>query len=130
MVYIKRDKLRRCFQLILEKKYSDARNLLNPSSNDQGSDPNPGIKFAIEGIINFVNDKPKEGFLEDIDRLKKLRQFLKSKISSIWTEDFDKEYFGTWLYFLIFLLRRLNSKVDVNSVVDNPCKEPESYEAT
>ena len=130
MVDIKRDKIRKCFQLILEKRYFDARDLLKPSNTYQDSDVNIGIKFAVEGIINFLNDKSKEGCLEDIDRIKKLRQSFRSKISPIWNDDFDREYFGAWIDFLNFLLKQLKSKANVNSIVNDPCKEPEGYEAT
>ncbi|MCP8317412.1 MAG: hypothetical protein H3Z51_11245 [archaeon] len=112
MVDIKRDKIRRCFQLIIEKRYSDARDLLKPSDNYQGSDLSPGKKFAIEGIIAFLNDKSKEGYLKDIDHLKKLRRFFKSKISSIWSDDFDREYFEIWIDFINFLQRQFKSKVN------------------
>ncbi|MCP8307072.1 MAG: hypothetical protein H3Z53_09090 [archaeon] len=130
MVDMKRDKIRRCFRLILEKRYSDARNLLKPSDTYQGFDINPGIKFAIEGIIDFLNDKSKEEYLKDVDHLKKLRQYFKSRLSFIRSDDFDREYFETWIDFIKFLLKQLKSKGDVNSVIDNPCKEPKSYEAT
>jgi hypothetical protein len=130
MVGIKRDKIRRCFQLILEKRYSDARNLLKPSETYQDSSVSPGVRFAIEGIINFFNDKSKEEYLKDVDRLRKLRLSFKSKISAMQNDDFDRDYFETWIGFLNLLLRQLKSKGNVDSVVDDPREEPEGYEAT
>lgn len=129
MVDMGRDKIRRCFQLILEKKYSDARNLLKPTNNHPGLDINPGIKFAIEGIIDFLTNESKEKQLRDIDHLKRLRQFFKRKSSSSWSDDFDREYFETWIGFLNFLQRQLKSRGETDSIIDNPSKEPESYEA-
>ncbi|MEM3538434.1 MAG: hypothetical protein QXM29_01475 [Nitrososphaerales archaeon] len=128
MVDIKKDKIRKCFQLILEKKYSDAKNLLKSNSN-QGSDINPGIKFAIEGIIDFLSDESKERYLKDTDHLKRLYQSFKHRISFVWSDNFDKEYFKTWIGFLNFL-KKSKLKSDANSIVDNPSKEPESNEAT
>ena len=130
MVDIKRDKIRRCFQLILGKRYSDARDLLKPSEAYQDSNVSPGVRFAIEGIINFFNDKSKEEYLKDIDRLRKLRLSFKSKILSMQNDDFDREYFETLIGFLNFLLKQLKSKGNVNSIVDDPREKPEGYEAT
>jgi hypothetical protein len=130
MVDIVRDKIRRCFQLILEKRYSDARNLLKPLDTYHGSDTNPSIKFAIEGMIDFLNDESKREYLKDVDHLKKLRQFFKSRLSPTWSDDFDREYFKTWIDFINFLQRQFKSKGEANSIIDDPCKEPESYEAT
>jgi len=110
MVDIERDKIGRCFQLILEKRFSDARDLLKPSDTYQDSNVSPGVRFAIEGIINFFNDKSNEEYLKDIDRLRKLRLSFKSKISSMQNDDFDNDYFETWIGFLNFLLRQLKSK--------------------
>jgi hypothetical protein len=127
MVNIERDKMKKCFQLILEKKFSDARNLFK-SDDYQGSDINSGIKFAIEGIIDFLNDESKEKYLKDINRLKRLRQSFKRRVLSSWSDDFDREYFGIWIGFLDFLQRQLKS--NANGVVYNPSKEPKSDEAT
>ncbi|MGQ9468652.1 MAG: hypothetical protein ACUVTD_02315 [Nitrososphaerales archaeon] len=130
MIDIKRDEIRRCFQLILEKRYSDARDLLKPSGTYQGSDISLGIKFAIEGIIDFLNDKSKEKYIKDVNHLKKLHQFFKSKISFTWSDDFDRKYFETWIDFINFLKRQLKSKNKANSIINDPCKEPKSYKAT
>ncbi len=130
MIDMRRDKIIRCFQLILEKKYSDARNLLKPKDNHSGPDTNPGIKFAIEGIIDFLTNESKEKQLRDVDRLKKLCQFFKRKSSSSWSDDFDRKYFETWIGFLNFLQRQMESRRKADSIMDNPSKEPESYEAT
>lgn len=127
MIGIKRDKMKKCFQLILEKKYSDAKNLLKPNNYQ---DINPGIRFAIEGIIDFLSDEYKKRYLNDADYLKRLRQSFKHRASFLWSDDFDKEYFGTWVIFLNFLQKQLKSKVDANSIVDNPSKEPENNKAT
>ncbi len=129
MIEVKRDKIRRCFQLILEKRYSDAKDLLKLSDTCEGSNINPGIKFAIEGIISYLNDKSKEQNVANTDQLKKLRQFFKSKISPVWNDDFDREYFGLWIDFLNFLLKQLKSETNAGSVANDPRKEPEGYEA-
>lgn len=121
--------MRKCFRLILEKKYSDAKNFLK--NNDfQGVEINPGIKFAIEGIIDFLSDESKGKHLKDIEYLKELYRSFKHMILFVGSDDFDKEYFWTWISFLNFLRRQLKLKSNTKGIIDDPSEEPKSDEAT
>ncbi|MEM3383735.1 MAG: hypothetical protein QXL52_01125 [Nitrososphaerales archaeon] len=129
MVDTKRNRMRKCFRLILEKKYSDAKNFLK--NNDfQGVEINPGIKFAIEGIIDFLSDESKGKHLKDIEYLKELYRSFKHMILFVGSDDFDKEYFWTWISFLNFLRRQLKLKSNTKGIIDDPSEEPKSDEAT
>ncbi|MCP8312040.1 MAG: hypothetical protein L6N95_01435 [Candidatus Methylarchaceae archaeon HK01B] len=97
-------RIKMCFTSILERRYSDARGLIKPSDGCQGSDIGPGVKFAIEGIINFS----KENDL-DLEKMKKLRKLLKSRLSSTSNDNFDRDYFKTWIKFINFLQRQTRS---------------------
>jgi len=90
-------KIKMCYKLIIERKYSDAKGFFKPLE----SGISPGVKFAIEGIINFSKD----GDLSDFENLKKLRKLLNIRLSSKWNDDFDRDYFWTWINFIRFLQR-------------------------
>jgi len=97
-------RIKMCFKLILEKKHSDVVSLLKANCC-QNSSIGPGIKFAIDGIINFT----REIDTYDLENLKKLRKFLKSRLSVTWNDDFDRDYFWTWINFINFLQRQTRS---------------------
>ncbi|NWG09653.1 MAG: hypothetical protein HXX80_05030 [Nitrososphaerales archaeon] len=105
---MERAKIKACIRLILEGKYPDVINLLK--QNDKGSEISLGIRFAIEGIIDFASDRTKEAYLHDPKNLGRLRHLFRDRLKSVWSDDFDKDYFETWVYFISSLQRKTRSK--------------------
>jgi hypothetical protein len=105
---MERAKIKACIRFILEGKYNDAVNLIK--KNDQGLEISPGIRFAIEGIIDFASNRTKEAYLLDPKNLGRLRHLFRERLKSVWGDDFDRGYFETWIYFIGSLQRKTRSK--------------------
>ena len=102
----KKDKiLKECLGLILQKKFSDANALIINSENNSGVTFGNATIMAIEGIVYSQSSKSENNLLEGENKLKKIRSICKNKLSATWADDFDKEYFGTWLKFINILDR-------------------------
>lgn len=115
-----------CLTLIIESKFSEAREMVLQTFENTTSERTRGARFAIEGIISKFSGKGDQS-LDLGHNAARLRTVINRKISSVWSDDFDKGYFSVWKEF-IKLLTKSGHIGTQKSVVKNPRKEEQHDE--
>ena len=115
------DYLKKIFQLILDRNVKAAKEALKgrtvlDNSEDQGK------YIATKGMISMIDKrKNNDGLIEDIEKMLRLKKLLVKQVGSVWSDDFDKGYYETWIKFINF--SRRNSLAGGKESVDkNPSK--------
>lgn len=121
--------LDRFFKHILLKNISEAKVELEPNAELKRGVF--GRYMAAKGMLALLEDRSgNKSLLEDGEKLDRLQSLLKDKGGSIWCDDFDREYFDTWIKFIDYSKRnRLQLTGSEEGVDENPGEEEEHNKA-
>jgi len=86
-----------------------------------------GRYMAAKGMLALLEDRfSNRNLLEDKERLDRLLKLLKERVGSIWCDDFDREYFDTWIRFIEYSKRcRVRLAGSEEGVDEGPNEEDE-----
>ena len=113
------DYVKKIFRFLLDKDLSGAKNMLNENITIN-NDEERGKHMALKGLVVLQENKKNEGnFFEEDEKMSRLKKLLVKHIASIWSDDFDKGYFETYVKFINFL-KRNNLFKGKESIDKNP----------
>lgn len=115
------DYFRKIFQLILDRKVTEAKEALKEQVLSDNSE-DKGMYMAAKGLISMIDKRQNnEELIEDIEKMLRLKKLLVKELDSIWSDDFDKGYYETWIKFINFS-RRDSLAGNKEGVEHNPSK--------
>jgi len=109
------------FKFVMDSNITKAKSLLNDMTIPK-NDKDLGKYIAVKGIISMLNNRNKvNGVVEDIAKMSRLRKILLKRTESIWSDEFEKGYFETWISFINYSKRYLSSYSSTEkSINQNP----------
>ncbi|MBI2125903.1 MAG: hypothetical protein HYU02_01095 [Thaumarchaeota archaeon] len=116
------ENIEQCLSLIIEKKFQEAKTILDTGLKNSTSNRVLGAAAALEGLIAMQSAKsPVLPFNLQMD-MARIRKMLSQRESSIWSDDFDRGYFSTWKKFHKLALEKGLLSQD-EGIVKNPDEE-------
>ena len=96
------------------------------------NDEETGQYMAVRGLISLRDNKKKGADLfDDTEKMVRLRKLLVKQIESIWSDDFGRGYFETWVKFINFWRRNSLSVGGVKESIDkDPSKKKKHKKAS
>lgn len=118
------ESIEQCLFFIMERKFQEAKTILDTGLKNSTSNRVLGAAAALEGLIAMQSAKPPVLPFDAQMDMAKVRKMLSQRESSIWSDDFDRGYFSTWKKFLkLGLEKGLLSQNE--GIVKNPSEEEE-----
>lgn len=109
----------RVFQLLQTRRFQQARALLQSEAAGRASFAE---RLGVEGLISLISKE--EGTSSDT----RLRATVRARLTSAWSDTFDKVYFGVFRRYLQFLSEGSGAEsgqVKNVGIVENPAEEKE-----
>ena len=83
--------------------------------------------MAVRGLVSLGNNKKmRTDIFDDREKMARLRKLLIKQAESIWSDNFGRGYFETWVKFINFWRR--NSLSGVKESIDNDPSKKEKRE--
>ena len=118
------ENIEQCLFFIIERKFHEAKTILDTSLRNSTSNRVLGASSALEGLIAMRSAKHPVLPFDALLDIPKVRKMLRERESSLWSDDFDRGYFAVWKRFLKVALERGLFGQD-ESIVKDPGKEEE-----
>jgi hypothetical protein len=119
------------FKFVMDSNITKAKSLLNDMTIPKNN-KDLGKYIAVKGIISMLNNRNKvNGIVQDIAKMSRLRKILLKRTESIWSDEFEKGYFETWISFINYSKRYLsNYSSTEKSINQNPSEQKKENEAS
>ncbi|MBI2184162.1 MAG: hypothetical protein HYU39_04295 [Thaumarchaeota archaeon] len=123
--------LQEVLSLLVSSKSSEAKTLIGESSRWSEDPRTQGIRYALKGLLNALTAKSAMGgALGDPGRRNSLRETMRNRQASVWSDEFDKGYFEVWTMALgLFDSGELGNNGSRQSVVEDPSEKKHHDEA-
>ena len=96
-----------CFRLILEGDAAESRRLLRSAAQKELKGRAFGAQLAVEGITQTMTGKRNDvGLIREPEGFMRLEEGFRKGLGTIWTDEFDRGYWETWLAFVQYSIRQ------------------------